>query len=143
MYFVSLHACLPEQEHAPSPITVSIVGPSCPFPSLRLHSLTTQPGSHRRGEPDSSCGSIKGFSSFKAHPSLPAVSSVLLCSCCSCTCVTAPGDDDNGCRDGFQCIDPAAECVDDDDITVDQVENCGYVAGIGEWAIPLTRAQLA
>ncbi|CAN0530784.1 unnamed protein product, partial [Ectocarpus sp. 12 AP-2014] len=29
------------------------------------------------------------------------------------------------------CIDPSAPCVNDDDVTVDMVENCGYVSGIG------------
>ena len=50
--------------------------------------------------------------------------------CCSCTCVDAP---DFTCGDGrgFQCIDPAAPCVNDDDITIDQVENCGFVSAIG------------
>lgn len=49
--------------------------------------------------------------------------------CCECTCTKNNGGD--GCYE-FQCVDPAAECVDDDDITVDQVENCGYVPGIGK-----------
>eukprot|EP00903_Cladosiphon_okamuranus_P014618 g13556.t1 len=53
--------------------------------------------------------------------------------CCECTCSTEgnPYDDDIGCRDGFQCIDPAAPCVDDDDVTIEDVENCGYVEGKG------------
>eukprot|EP00903_Cladosiphon_okamuranus_P008222 g7915.t1 len=53
--------------------------------------------------------------------------------CCECTCTTEkiPWDDDYGCSGYFQCIDPAAPCVDDDDITIDMVENCGYIGGIG------------
>lgn len=31
----------------------------------------------------------------------------------------------------FACIDPEAACVNDDDITVDMFENCGYLLGIG------------
>lgn len=34
---------------------------------------------------------------------------------------------------GFACIDPAASCVDDDDITVEMVENCGYIEAVGTW----------
>ena len=50
--------------------------------------------------------------------------------CCSCTCqVDSFG---SGCDDGFACIDPEAPCVDDDDVTVDMVENCETIAGIGE-----------
>ncbi|CAM9785170.1 unnamed protein product, partial [Ectocarpus fasciculatus] len=49
--------------------------------------------------------------------------------CCSCTCV------DGGefkCGDyGFACIDPSAECVDDDGITAILVENCGFPGAIG------------
>lgn len=47
--------------------------------------------------------------------------------CCSCTCVDT---DDYTCGENgdFQCIDPAAPCVDDDDITADQVENCSDVS---------------
>ena len=33
---------------------------------------------------------------------------------------------------GFACIDPSAACVNDDDVTVDIAENCGYIQGIGE-----------
>ncbi|CAM9548113.1 unnamed protein product, partial [Ectocarpus sp. 8 AP-2014] len=56
--------------------------------------------------------------------------------CCECTCVV-PWDDeyDRVCADngyGFACIDPTAPCVDDDDITVDLVENCGYVLRMGD-----------
>ncbi|CAM9907104.1 unnamed protein product [Pylaiella littoralis] len=52
--------------------------------------------------------------------------------CCDCTCVssTASTDDDFSCSD-FSCIDPAAACVDDDDITTEMLENCRYVFGIG------------
>ena len=39
----------------------------------------------------------------------------------------------------FACIDPSAECVDDDDITVEMVENCGYIDGIGKASISLVR----
>eukprot|EP00752_Nemacystus_decipiens_P017790 g15950.t1 len=51
--------------------------------------------------------------------------------CCSCTCEDTP---DYACGDGpgFQCIDPAAPCVDDDDITIDQAENCGFLSGVGD-----------
>lgn len=30
---------------------------------------------------------------------------------------------------GYACIDPDAACVDDDDITVALIENCGYARG--------------
>ncbi|CAN0048971.1 unnamed protein product [Ectocarpus fasciculatus] len=41
--------------------------------------------------------------------------------CCSCTCV----DEAYECgTNGFACIDPSAECVDDDDVTADMIENC-------------------
>ncbi|CAM9310619.1 unnamed protein product, partial [Ectocarpus fasciculatus] len=41
--------------------------------------------------------------------------------CCSCTCV----DEAFECgSNGFACIDPSAECVDDDDVTVDILQNC-------------------
>ncbi|CAM9523721.1 unnamed protein product [Scytosiphon promiscuus] len=49
--------------------------------------------------------------------------------CCDCTC-TGGMDDDYSCR-FFACIDPEAACVNDDDITVEMYENCGYVQGIG------------
>lgn len=57
-----------------------------------------------------------------------------MCSCCECTCTPEEnGYDDesgyNGCIE-FACIDPAAECVDDDDITVDMFEECGYVSRV-------------
>ncbi|CAN0006371.1 unnamed protein product, partial [Ectocarpus fasciculatus] len=56
--------------------------------------------------------------------------------CCECTCVNPWGDDDDwACshqHSGFACIDPAAPCVDDDYITADMVENCGYVEGVGD-----------
>lgn len=50
--------------------------------------------------------------------------------CCECTCQNDT-DDDYRCGQwaDFACIDPAAPCVDDDDITADLVENCGYVSG--------------
>ncbi|CAM9781863.1 unnamed protein product, partial [Ectocarpus fasciculatus] len=49
--------------------------------------------------------------------------------CCECTCET-PSDYEGDWRcskdgSGFACIDPAAPCVEDDDITADMVENCG------------------
>eukprot|EP00903_Cladosiphon_okamuranus_P005789 g5736.t1 len=56
--------------------------------------------------------------------------------CCSCTCVPPEdsGDDDYACGDSdinpFACIDPNADCVNDDDIAVDMVENC-YPGSIG------------
>ena len=41
--------------------------------------------------------------------------------------------DDYTCGDdGFACIDPAAVCVDDDDVTVVLVESCNYIPDIGE-----------
>ncbi|CAM9921269.1 unnamed protein product, partial [Ectocarpus sp. 6 AP-2014] len=55
--------------------------------------------------------------------------------CCECTCVSPWDDDDWYCSSdgsGFACIDPAAPCVDDGDITIDMVENCGYVRGLGD-----------
>ncbi|CAM9522446.1 unnamed protein product, partial [Ectocarpus sp. 12 AP-2014] len=50
--------------------------------------------------------------------------------CCECTCVNA-WDDDYSCTANSACIDPSAPCVDDDDVTVDMVENCGYVGSVG------------
>lgn len=55
--------------------------------------------------------------------------------------VPDPGDYDgadyswlcNANGSGFACIDPSAECVDDDDVTIEMVENCGDVQGIGEY----------
>lgn len=42
--------------------------------------------------------------------------------CCPCTCEST---EFNTCGQwGFACIDPAAACVDDDDITAEMVENC-------------------
>lgn len=42
--------------------------------------------------------------------------------CCACTCQDTA---DNSCGGlGFVCIDPEAPCVEDDDVTVDMVENC-------------------
>ncbi|CAN0436247.1 unnamed protein product [Pylaiella littoralis] len=49
--------------------------------------------------------------------------------CCDCTCVSST---DYYCTLGFACIDPEAACVNDDDITVDMIENCGRVLGIGD-----------
>ena len=50
--------------------------------------------------------------------------------CCSCTCVDTRDFDCGGGR-GFRCIDPAAPCVDDDDVTIEQAENCRIVSAIG------------
>eukprot|EP00903_Cladosiphon_okamuranus_P014053 g13063.t1 len=52
--------------------------------------------------------------------------------CCSCTCKVPPGGELHYCTGGFACIDPAASCVDDDDVTADMVENCGYIGAIGD-----------
>ncbi|CAN0376865.1 unnamed protein product [Pylaiella littoralis] len=49
--------------------------------------------------------------------------------CCSCTCVDTEYYTCGG--SGFACIDPNATCMDDDDITVDMLENCGWALGIG------------
>lgn len=47
--------------------------------------------------------------------------------CCYCSCRKT--DDGRDCDHGnFQCIDPAAACVDDDDITVDNVGVCATYA---------------
>ena len=56
------------------------------------------------------------------------------CSCCSCTCV----DTDSyicGENGGFACIDPTALCVDDDDITIEKFENCGWVSWNGRMSL--------
>lgn len=37
-------------------------------------------------------------------------------------------DDYQGCGGGFSCIDPDADCVDDDDITIDLFETCDTVS---------------
>ncbi|CAM9751140.1 unnamed protein product [Ectocarpus fasciculatus] len=53
--------------------------------------------------------------------------------CCECTCV--PHDDgyEYYCQEGsFACIDPSAECVNDDDNTAEQYEHCGSVTRIGD-----------
>lgn len=61
---------------------------------------------------------------------------VFLCSCCECTCEVGPFADDeydgrySGCKE-FQCIDPSADCVNDDDITVNMLEDCEWIAGVG------------
>ncbi|CAM9903213.1 unnamed protein product [Ectocarpus sp. 8 AP-2014] len=48
--------------------------------------------------------------------------------CCECTCVNPSDDDDNRrCSSdgsGFACIDPDAPCVENDDITVEMLDNC-------------------
>ena len=51
--------------------------------------------------------------------------------CCSCTCEDTPNQE-CGRWGGFACIDPSAACVNDDDITVDMLDVCDYVGGIGE-----------
>lgn len=43
--------------------------------------------------------------------------------------------DGDGCDESpsdFVCVDPNAPCVEDDDITVDMLENCGSVEDIGD-----------
>lgn len=76
------------------------------------------------------------------YPHFPLLSRVLLLffyfqdydggDCCECTCTPPDNswDDDYACSHygGFACIDPAASCVEDDDITADMVENCDYVS---------------
>ena len=49
----------------------------------------------------------------------------ILCPCQS------QGNGEYDCTD-FACVDPEAPCVDDDDVTVDMVANCGDIASIGE-----------
>lgn len=53
--------------------------------------------------------------------------------CCQCTCNAPDSDDDWRCSDDatYACIDPAAPCVEDDDITAEMVEHCGYPGSIG------------
>eukprot|EP00903_Cladosiphon_okamuranus_P005790 g5737.t1 len=51
--------------------------------------------------------------------------------CCSCTCESDVGNDYRCRSEDFACVDPAAPCVDDDDITIEVAENCGYIDGIG------------
>ena len=57
--------------------------------------------------------------------------------CCSCTCVDTPS---YTCGiAGFSCVDPSADCVEDDDITTGVVDNCEFVEAIGEdGAIPFS-----
>ena len=50
--------------------------------------------------------------------------------CCACTCQV--DEDGEGCDEDFACIDPAAACVNDDDITIDVVEACGDIGRLGE-----------
>ena len=47
--------------------------------------------------------------------------------CCECTCVGS--ELQCGQYGQYACIDPAAPCVDDDDITVELAENCFFVSG--------------
>lgn len=42
------------------------------------------------------------------------------------------GDDDDYKCMQFSCIDPNAPCANDDGITVDMFDNCGYISGIGD-----------
>lgn len=48
--------------------------------------------------------------------------------CCECTCDPTKNfwDDDGACGRWslFACIDPAAECVDDDSVTADMIDIC-------------------
>lgn len=69
-----------------------------------------------------------------AWPFSAFVPFVLPCSCCECTCVSETDDDYRcGQYNDFACVDPAAPCVDDDDITIEMVEHCDYVSGwLGE-----------
>lgn len=52
--------------------------------------------------------------------------------CCPCTCKLPnyPWDDYYSCKQ-FACIDPKAQCVDDDDVTIDKLDSCEVVEGIG------------
>ena len=52
--------------------------------------------------------------------------------CCACTCVSGPNRECGDDADGYSCIDPSAECVNDDDITVDMFDNCDSVRLIGK-----------
>ena len=56
--------------------------------------------------------------------------------CCRCTCVPpVTSSDDYACTDDinfFACVDPDADCVDDDDITVGIIDNCGRPGTIGD-----------
>ena len=51
--------------------------------------------------------------------------------CCECTCEDTPNQV-CGLYVGFACIDPAAECVDDDSVTVDMVGVCDNLRWVGE-----------
>ena len=58
--------------------------------------------------------------------------------CCSCTCEDTPNQT-CGSWSFFSCLDPSAECVNDDDVTADMTETC--LEGIGEAsAIPVHAA---
>ncbi|CAB1108035.1 unnamed protein product [Ectocarpus sp. CCAP 1310/34] len=53
--------------------------------------------------------------------------------CCECTCESHDDGYEYYCKPGsFACIDPGAECVDDDDNTAEQYEHCGWVTRIGD-----------
>ncbi|CAM9124284.1 unnamed protein product [Ectocarpus sp. 12 AP-2014] len=53
--------------------------------------------------------------------------------CCECTCESHDDGYEYYCEPGsFACIDPEAECVDDDDNTAEQYEHCGWVTRIGD-----------
>ena len=82
---------------------------------------------------------VRSSLSFIVSGRPPRCGLCLFPDCCECTCSAAGNydfNDDNfasvyGCAGGFACIDPDADCVDDDDITVEMVENCGYLKSIG------------
>lgn len=50
--------------------------------------------------------------------------------CCECTCTDGEAFA-CGQYNQFACIDPEAPCVNDDDFTVDMMENCEWPIGIG------------
>ncbi|CAM9104677.1 unnamed protein product, partial [Hapterophycus canaliculatus] len=50
--------------------------------------------------------------------------------CCECTCEDRAPDELCG-DEGFSCIDPDAACVNDDDVTVDMIDNC-LSEGLGD-----------
>lgn len=78
---------------------------------------------------------------FSCTPSCPLLADSVFVGydggdCCSCTCV--PPEEVNGfgdfqgCDSGFACVDPEAPRVDDDDITVDVVEECEFTVNVGD-----------
>ena len=69
--------------------------------------------------------------------------------CCSCTCESPQNsnsnDDDYTCNangSGFACIDPSAECVGEDGVTPEMVENCDYLRGVGKAGTLPTRLKV-